>query len=111
MEMHQNGDEAAEWATRIGDVPPEPAAAEVGREILLSYVGRYTTMGPTVDIAMGEGGGLTVRLTDQPAIPMRAASATEFIVEGVGARIVFHPDNRLVIHQNGRELEGRRAAR
>jgi D-alanyl-D-alanine carboxypeptidase len=109
MEMHQNGDGAAEQAVRIGDVPPEPVVALVERAVLETYVGRYTTMGPTVDIAMDEGGGLTVQLTDQPAIPMRAVSATEFIVEGVGARIVFHPDNRLVIHQNGRELEGRRA--
>jgi hypothetical protein len=64
---------------------------------------------------MAEGGALTIQLTNQPAIPLRATSDTEFVIEGVGARIVFHPENgqvnRFVIHQGGRQLEGRRAAR
>ena len=64
---------------------------------------------------MGEGGVLTIQLSGQPAIPLRPASATEFVVQGVNARIVFHAENgevnRLVIHQDGRELEGRRAPR
>ncbi len=114
MEMHQNGASEAELAVRTGDLPAEPAAVAVGRDILLSYVGRYETEGPAADIAMGEGGALTIQLTNQPAIPLRATSDTEFVIEGVGARIVFHPENgqvnRFVIHQGGRQLEGRRAA-
>jgi D-alanyl-D-alanine carboxypeptidase len=115
MAMHQNGSVEAERATRTGDVPAEPAAALVGRDILLSYVGRYLTAGPAADIAMGEGGVLTIQLTGQPAIPLRPTSDSEFIVQGVNARLVFHRENgavnRLVIHQGGRELEGRRAPR
>ncbi|MEA3015256.1 MAG: hypothetical protein QOD42_3801 [Sphingomonadales bacterium] len=115
MEMHQNGNDAAERAVRTGDVPPEPAAAEVGRAILDTYVGHYVTPGPAVDIAIGESGVLTVQLSGQPAIPLRPTSTTEFVVQGVDARIVFHAENgqvsRLVIHQEGRELEGRRAPR
>jgi D-alanyl-D-alanine carboxypeptidase len=115
MEMHQNGNDEAERAARTGDIPAEPAAAEVGRAILETYVGHYVTPGPAVDVALGESGVLTVQLSGQPAIPLRAASATEFVVQGVNARIVFHAENgqvtRLVIHQNGRELEGRRAPR
>jgi CubicO group peptidase (beta-lactamase class C family) len=115
MEMHQNGSEQAELAMRTGDIPVEAAAAEVRREILSSYVGRYETEGPGAEIAMAEGGGLTLQLTNQPLIPLRATSDTEFVIEGVGARIVFHPANgqvnRFVIHQGGRQLEGRRAGR
>jgi hypothetical protein len=113
MEMHQNGDAAAELATRTGDVPPEPVAAAVDRTVLQSYVGRYTTMGPAVTIAMTPEGTLTAQLTGQPALALRAISATDFQVRGVGARIVFHPENgatnRLVIHQGGRELPAQRA--
>jgi len=115
MEMHQDGNEGAERAVRTGDVPAEPAAAEVSRAILETYVGHYTTPGPAVDIAIGEGGVLTIQLSGQEAIPLRPTSSTEFIVQGVNARLVFHSENgqvnRLVIHQGGRELEGRRAQR
>ncbi len=113
MELHQDGAAAAEVAVRTGDIPPEAPPVAVARAVLESYVGHYRTPGPAVDIALGEGGVLTVQLSGQPAIPLRAVSDTEFEVERVGARIVFHSENgrpnRLVIHQNGRELEGRRA--
>jgi hypothetical protein len=69
-------------------------------------------MGPAVDVALRADGVLTVQLTGQPAIPLRPTSDTEFTVQGVGARVVFHSENgrpsRLVIHQGGRELEARR---
>jgi D-alanyl-D-alanine carboxypeptidase len=109
MEMHQDGNDPAERAVRTGDVP---ADIQVSRAILATYVGQYQTPGPAAEIAMGEDGVLTVRLTGQPAIPLRPVSATEFTVQGVNARIVFHPENgrvnRLVVHQGGRELEARR---
>ena len=112
MEMHQNGNNEAELATRIGDVPPD---VQVSRALLESYVGRYQTPGPAADIAIGEGGALTVQLTGQPALPLRPASDTEFVVQGPNARIVFHGENgqvnRLVIHQGERQLEGRRVPR
>jgi CubicO group peptidase (beta-lactamase class C family) len=112
MEMHQNGAAAAERAVRTGDIPPEAPPAAVSRGVLESYVGRYQTPGPAVDIVLGANGVLTAQLTGQPAIPLRPTSDTEFTVQGVGARIVFHSENgrpsRLVIHQGGRELEGRR---
>lgn len=115
MEMHQDGNNEAERAVRTGDVPAEPAAASVSREVLLSYVGHYLTQGPEADVAIGEGGVLTVQLSGQPPIPLRPTSDTEFIVQGVGARIFFHSENgrvnRFVIHQGGRELEARRAPR
>ena len=115
MQMHQNGASEAEPALRTGDVPAEPAAAEVSREILMSYVGHYQTPGPAADVAMGDDGALTIQLQGQPAIPLRPVSETEFTVQGVGARIVFRSENGqvtgFVIHQGGRELEGRRVPR
>lgn len=115
MEMHQNGNAEAERATRTGDIPPEVAAYPVPRAILETYVGHYATGGPEADIAIGEGGVLTIQLSGRPPIPLRATSETEFTVQGVGARIVFHPENgqvnRFVLHQNGREIEARRAPR
>jgi hypothetical protein len=110
MEMHQDGNATAERAVRTGDVPAE---SQVSRAVLQTYVGHYRTPGPEADIALGETGVLTVQLSGQPAIPMRAVSETEFIVQGVNARIVFHPENgqvnRFVIHQGERQLEATRA--
>jgi len=112
MEMHQNGGNQAERATRTGDVPPD---VRVGRALLETYVGHYLTGGPEVDIAMGDGGVLTIQLTGQRALQLRPVSETEFTVQGVNARIVFHGENgqvnRLVLHQGGREIEARRAPR
>lgn len=112
MEMHQDGADTAERAVRTGDVPPEAPAVQVGRAVLSSYVGHYQTQGPAAEIALGEDGVLTVQLSGQPAIPLRPVSDTEFIVQRVNARLVFHPENgqvnRFVIHQGGRELEARR---
>jgi len=112
MEMHQNGSIGAERATRTGDVP---ADVEVSRAVLETYVGRYLTGGPEADVAMGEAGVLTIQLTGQRPLPLRPASETEFMVQGVNARIVFHGENgevnRLVLHQGGREIEARRAPR
>jgi CubicO group peptidase (beta-lactamase class C family) len=113
MEMHQNGDDKAELATRTGDLPAEAAPAQVARALLQSYAGRYQTAGPAVDITLTDAGTLTIQLTGQPALPLRAASDTDFMVQGVDARIVFHTENgqvtRLVIHQAGQQLEARRA--
>ena len=110
MEMHQDGAETAERAVRTGDIPPELA---VSRTILQTYVGHYQTPGPAADIALGENGVLTIQLSGQPAIPLRPVSETEYLVQGVGARVVFHPENgqvnRFVIHQGERQLEARRA--
>jgi len=115
MAMHQNGAAEAERAVRTGEVPPEPAAVQVDRAILDSYVGQYATGGPLVDIAMAQGGGLTIQLGGQPVLPLRATGEAEFVVQRVNARIVFHRENgavnRLVIHQGGREIEARRATR
>lgn len=112
MEMHQGGGDAAELATRSGDIPPETASVQVSRAVLQSYVGRYVTEGPTAEVMLGADGVLTIQLEGQPALPLKAKSAVEFEVERVGATITFHPEggrvNRFVINQGGRQLQGQR---
>lgn len=108
MEMHQNGEQTAELSTRSGPIPPEAPVASVPRSTLERYVGRYNAPPGPVAIAWGEGDALTVQLGRQPPLPLRPTSATEFAVQGVDARLVFHLEgdtvSRLVLHQGGREL-------
>ena len=111
MEMHQNGAAAAEKAVRAGPVPTEPVV-EVAEATLQSYVGEYQ-MGPgSAAIARDEAGGLTIRIGTQPALAMRAKSASEFRVPQVGARVVFESEgdkvSGLVVHHNGREMKAPR---
>ena len=112
MHMHQNGESEAARSPRTGPIPPEAPTAAVGEAVLRTYVGRYVTSGPVVTIAMPSADGLTIQLTGQSALPLRAISEREFMVEEVGARIVFDvADGRvtgLVIHQGGGQLPARR---
>ena len=108
IEMHQNGAETAERSARSGPIPPEAPAAVVARTILESYVGGYTTPRGPVTIALAENDRLTVQLGRQPPLALRPTSDTEFSIQGVDARIVFHRENgavtRLVVHQGGQEI-------
>ncbi len=111
MHMHQNGANQAERTTRTGPIPPQAPPFAVSEAALRSYVGRYVTGGPVVTIAAAAG-GLTIQLTGQPALPLRATSEREFMVDEVGARIAFDvADGQvtgLVIHQGGGQLPARR---
>ena len=108
MEMHQNGEDTAERSTRSGPIPPEAPAFAVARETLESYAGRYAAPPGPVVVTLSEGDRLTVQLGRQHPAELRAVSATEFAVQGVDARLVFHVEGgtvaRLVLHQGGREL-------
>ena len=112
MAMYQNGAVTPERSVRTGPVPPEAPPVAVPRETLAAYVGRYATGGPVVAIVLGTDGRLTAQMGEQRPVALRATSQTEFEVEGVAARVVFHRENgavtRLVIHQNGRELPAAR---
>lgn len=113
MEMHLGGDDTPELATWTGDNPAAAPGVEVSRAVLESYVGRYVTEGPAAEVAMGASGALTLQLERQPALPLKAKSATEFEVERVGATITFQAEGgrvtSFVIDQGGRRLEGVRA--
>lgn len=112
MLMHQNGAVDPERAVRTGPVPDQPDTVDLSWATLERYVGQYALGGAVVTIAPGEDGGLTTQLTGQPALPLRALSETEFLVEGVDARLEFTIESgtvpALTIHQAGREM---RAAR
>ena len=115
MEMHHNGiEDEAEKAVRTGPVPAEPPPFDVPRATLDTYVGDYAMGGGKATIAHGEKGGLTIQLSGQPMLAMRATSETEFRVPEVGARVRFESEAgkvaRIVINHGGREIKAERVA-
>lgn len=112
MEMHQQGADEAEKAVRRGPIPPEPEYADVPRATLKRYVGDYSARLGMANVAWGEGDAITIRLGGQRAAPLKPLSATEFQVQGVDAKVVFHLANeavtKLVLQQGGREIEAER---
>ena len=114
MEMHQDGAETAERSARTGPIPPQAATVAVPRETLQAYAGLYRMGAAPVTVALGADGRLTVQPGQQSPRAIRPVSETEFEVEGVDARIVFHRENgavtRLVLLQGGREMVAEREA-
>ena len=98
IEMHQNGEDSIERSLRSGPIPPPPAAAEVPRAVLETYVGRYALPRGAAIVAWGEGDKLTIQLGGQPPRGLRPTSETEFAVEGVDAQVSFTRDNGAVTH-------------
>ena len=114
LQMHQNGLRTAELTTRSGPIPAEAPTVSLPRPTLERYVGRYAAPPGPVIVAWGEGDRLTLQLGRQQPVTLRPTSATEFAVQGVDARIVFHVEGeavtRLVLHQGGREMVAPREA-
>ena len=114
MAMHQNGATKPELATYKGPIPPEPKAVDVPRATLEAYVGSYRAAPGIVRVAFAENGSLTVQLGPQRPVPMKPVSATEFLLEGVDAKLTFKADGGkitgLVVNQGGRELPAERIA-
>jgi D-alanyl-D-alanine carboxypeptidase len=112
MKMYQNGSQTAQLATRTGPVPPEPKAVDVPRETLQRYVGSYSVGGDLAVVTLGDD-GLSVKLGSQPSFHLMPFSSNEFVVEKVGARVVFNgppsaPATSLTIHQGGQTIEAPR---
>ena len=111
MAMHQNGADKAEKAIWKGPIPVEAKAAAVPRATLERYIGSFSSPIGVGTVAWGESDTLTFQLAGQPAVPIKALSATEFEAAAVGAKVVFDASgNKLVIHQGGRELPFERVA-
>ena len=105
MAMHQNGAEIAETAIWKGPIPVEAKAFAVPRATLERYIGIYSSPIGAGTVAWGEGDTLTFQLAGQPALPIKALSATEFEAASVGAKVVFDASgNKAVIHQGGQQL-------
>jgi CubicO group peptidase (beta-lactamase class C family) len=98
--------------------PPGPAPGQgrtviaLGPDKLDAVVGRYQ-LGPATATITRTDGRLFAQLTGQPAYELFPESATDFFFKVVDAQVKFQlgPDGRatgLVLHQNGRDLTGKR---
>ena len=67
---------------------------------------------PNAGRAMSPSDALSIQLAGQPALPLRATSASEFMVDQVGAKVAFTTTagkiGGLTIEQGGRTLPGTR---
>lgn len=112
MAMYQNGAPTPELSTMSGPIPPEPEAVVLPRAALDALVGTYKASLGLATVAFGEGDVLTIRMGGGRAAPLKAISATEFMVAGVDAKVTFKTEageaSGLVINQGGRELTAER---
>ena len=111
MAFHPNGEDEVDLGTWSGPVPVVTEIA-LPREALAAFAGIYSTPMGKATIAFGEGDSLTIQLAGQPALPMLATSATEFLVEKAGTKVSFIASGAKVsdleIEQNGQKLPGKR---
>lgn len=113
MEVHHNGASEPELATWAGPVPAEKPAVLVPADVLDTYVGSYSSPIGTFQISRS-GDTIAVKLGGQPALVVKATSATDFDVAEVGARLVFGnvaggKAQTLTLHQGGQEIAAKRA--
>lgn len=110
--MHQEGATKAELGRYVGPPPVDMPAVAIPAATLASYAGSYTSM-VGVFVFKQEGEGLTVKLGEQPTLPMKAVSNTEFEITRVGAKIRFNAKDgktgSMTMTQGGRDLEGVRS--
>ena len=111
LKINQNGDADDDLGTWTGPVPVD-VELSVPAATLASYVGSYTTPMGKATIAQGDDGKLSIQLAGQPALKLRASSATEFKVDKVGATVRFVAAGGKVtgleIDQGGRKMPGTR---
>ena len=112
MEMYPGQAKTAELSTRAGPIPPEAEAVKLTKATLERYAGRYQFGPAPLLVALGDDGRLTVKLGEQPAIPIEPLSETLFRAIGPNAKIRFEVANnavvRAVLIQNGRERPAER---
>jgi CubicO group peptidase (beta-lactamase class C family) len=107
-------------AAIVFDEPVAPAGAgqaiALDAKVLDSYVGRYEIedLKRTLTITR-DGAQLSAQLSGQEAFPIYPETAERFVYKVVKARITFVKDEsgqvrRLILHQNGLDLEAKRRA-
>lgn len=88
-------------------IPQRRMEVAVDSLVLMRYVGTYE-LAPSFQIAVTrEAARLFVQATGQPRFPIYAESDSTFFLKVVDAQVTFSKDG-LVLHQNGRDLPGRR---
>lgn len=89
--------------------PIQPRRMEVTVDslVLMRYVGRYELAPSFQVVVTREAARLFVQATEQPRFPIYAESDSTFFLKVVDAQITFSKDG-LVLHQNGRDLPGRK---
>lgn len=89
--------------------PIQPRRMEVAVDslVLMRYVGRYELAPSFQVVVTREAARLFVQATEQPRFPIYAESDSTFFLKVVDAQITFSKDG-LVLHQNGRDLPGRK---
>ncbi len=113
MNMHQQGAHDAEPAIWSGPVPEGPEIIELPEEILSRYVGDYSLGAATLTVRFSGPTALEAQLTGQSAFELTAVSETEFLVQAVGARLVFDAGETapaLTLLQGGQEIRAERMA-
>jgi len=84
-------------------------------EALEEYAGVYSIDKTARFTLLRRGDGLVARLTGQPFAPVFASAKDEFFYKAVDAQFSFHRDaagkiDRLILHQNGRDIPASRDA-
>jgi len=93
--------------------PKERKEISLDTKVLSRYVGKYE-LAPTFHLVVTlEDGKLFTQATAQPKVPIFAESEREFFLKVVDAQLTFQVDGEgratgLVLHQNGRDLPGKR---
>jgi tetratricopeptide (TPR) repeat protein len=97
----------------LGEKVPDPKEATVEEKLLDTYVGKYE-LRPSFEISITrEGARLYAQATGQPRHELYAESERKFFMKAVDDRIVFvkneqgNPE-KLILFQNGREMQGKR---
>lgn len=112
MAMYQNGAVKPELASYRGPIPADPTTIELPRAALERYSGTYKAAPGPVKVALTQDGGITLQLGPQRPVPIKPISESEFILEGVDARVVFALEagkvTGLVLKQGGREMPATR---
>lgn len=107
MNMHSQGASDPVPAVWTGPVPDGPETIELPAETLSRYVGDYSLGAGTLTVRFADASNLEAQMTGQPAFAIAAVGETEFLVQGVSARLVFDAGDRapaVTLLQGGREM-------
>jgi CubicO group peptidase (beta-lactamase class C family) len=94
---------------------PKEMEVAISADVLVRYVGRYALTPQFVLTVTRKGDELHVQATGQPAVRVFPKSETEWFYKVVDAQLTFKVNDdgkcdSLVLHQNGRDVPGRRVA-